>query len=459
MKVLKFGGTSVGTAESLRNVEKIILGNTEPIVVVVSALGGLTDKLLATAAKAASGDESYKADVESIRQRHYDIVEAVVKDPERKRDCLEKITPLLDELERTYMGVNLLQYLNTPISDKIVSFGERISSIIVAAMIPTSTHLDSLEIFKTENRFGKNIVVNALTIANIREAAHPEAGKPIIAGGFISKDLNSGAITNLGRGGSDFTAALFAAALDADVLEIWTDVDGFLTSDPRIIPEARLIPEMSFVESLELCTFGAKVVYPPTIYPVFQKNIPIKILNTHNPEAPGTMIKDFDNKLLKNCSHVRGLSALKDVHLIQIKTGDEAVNNTVSSRIFNALALNGINVFLTVKLDEHDGFTIALRKDECEAALTLIRKEFAPEISAGKISAVDCIEGLTMIALVGENILGHGEISPRIIHTLQREEIPTLAVSEGASRTTVTITVPEAHTNRSLQLIHSLFYS
>lgn len=457
MKVLKFGGTSVGTVESLNNVKKIVENLSEPAVVVVSALGGLTDKLIQTAEKAARADDTYKDDFDGICRRHENIIQNVVSN-EPREDCLRKVSELLDELGRLYEGVRLIGDLPEKTLDNIVSFGERMSSIIVNAMIPASTYVNSLDIVRTEKWFGKNIADTKLTNENILSHIHPEENHPVIAGGFIAADRDSGEITNLGRGGSDFTAALIAAALDADILEIWTDVDGFMTSDPRIIPDARIIPIMSFVESMELCSFGAKVIYPPTIYPVFHKNIPIKILNTFNPDAPGTLIKEFNHKELSPYGRVRGLSALKSTAIVKISGPITQNVAAISSRTFNTLAKRGISVFLVSPTEDAESFSFALREADAENALSLLKTEFAPEISSGSIENIDLVKNLSIVAVVGEDILSQGSISPRVINTLERASISPVAVSEGASKTTVTFAVPEESTNITLQLIHSLFF-
>lgn len=457
MKVLKFGGTSVGTVESLSNVKQIVESLSEPAVIVVSALGGLTDKLIATAQKAAKSDKSYEEDVAAIRQRHLDIIEGVVG-PDIREECREAVSPLLDELKKLYDGLCLIGDLPDKTLDLIVSFGERLSSIIVNRMIPSSSHFDSLKLIKTEKWYGKNIADSKLTEENIKSNIHPEKDKPVIIGGFIATDRDCGEVTNLGRGGSDFTAALVAAALNADELEIWTDVDGFMTSDPRIIPDARIIPMMSFVESMELCSYGAKVIYPPTIYPVFHKNIPIKILNTFNPEAPGTLIKDFHQKELAGHGKVRGISALKNTAIIKIKGSLVQNIAAVSSRSFNKLAAQGISVYLISPADDSDCFAFALGNADVDAAISLIKNEFAPEISSGLITDVESVAGLTLVAIVGEEILSAGYISPRISNTLQRASIAPVGISEGASRTTVTFAVDEGVTNQALQLVHSLFF-
>ncbi|MDE5712041.1 MAG: aspartate kinase, partial [Muribaculaceae bacterium] len=313
MKVLKFGGTSVGSVESLRNVKSIVESIDDHAVVIVSALGGLTDQLIATAKSAAANDLSYLDSMKAITARHINIIENVVA-KDLQKEVNDKVSALLSDLERLYAGVYLIRHLPQMTLDIIVSFGERLSSIIVAAMIDGGSHHDSLGFIKTEKWYEKNIADQKLTTELIRK----EFSRPFkyaIVPGFISTDIKTGDITNLGRGGSDFTAALVAAALNAEVLEIWTDVDGFLSADPRIVPDAILIPHMSFIESMELCSYGAKVIYPPTIYPVFHKNIPIKILNTFNPSAKGTLITDSQND---GDLKVKGISAIRDTSLFHI---------------------------------------------------------------------------------------------------------------------------------------------
>lgn len=457
MKVLKFGGTSVGTTESLLNVKQIVENIEEPAVIVVSALGGLTDKLISTARKAAGRDDSYKDDVQAIKERHRGIIKDVVPDAKRN-DCSIEVESLLEELKSLFDGLNLIGDLPEKTLDAIVSYGERISSVIVSSMIEDARHLNSLEIIKTEKWFGNNIAENKLTTDNIVKKFSPKEKRPIIVGGFISTDKDTGEITNLGRGGSDFTAALVAAALDAEVLEIWTDVDGFMTSDPRIVQEARIIPEMSFVESMELCTYGAKVIYPPTIYPVFHKNIPIKILNTFNPQAPGTLIKDYTRKESGDWNPVRGISALRGMGLISIK--GEAVRNLalINTRTFNALAKRGIGVRLVSHNEESRVFSFAIISSEIDHALRLLEEEFAPEIIRREIDSIVADKNLAIIAIVGDNIRTLGRILPRITNTLQRSSIDVKAESEGASSTTVNIAVEEKDTEEALCLIHSLFF-
>lgn len=457
MKVLKFGGTSVGTAESLANVKKIVEGIEGPSVTIVSALGGLTDKLIATARLASAGDCRYLDEMKAIRERHIRIIDSVVA-KERSEQTQQVVGELLDGLARLYDGIALIGDLPEKTLDIAVSYGERMSSHIVASMIEGATRHDSLEFIKTEKWFNRNIAdANLTRDLIIREFSDKEIGRAIVPG-FISTDRDSGEITNLGRGGSDFTAALVAAALNAEVLEIWTDVNGFMTADPRIIPEAKVIPDMSFVESMELCSYGAKVIYPPTIYPVFHKNIPIRILNTFCPEAPGTFISDNEAGGREN-GGVTGISAIRNTRLMTLRgevTGNVAAVNT---RTFNAMARNGVSVLLVSQPDNERGFSFALADPDAEKARKAIMEEFAPEFADGSLEALEELHNLSTIAVVGNNLRSHRGLAPRISNTLLRDGMDVAATCEGTSATTVTLMVGREDTDRAMQLIHSLFFS
>lgn len=455
MKVLKFGGTSVGTASSLRNVKNIIEGNNEPVMVIVSALGGLTDKLIATSSMAASGNDGYIEEVASIRKRHHDIVEEVIA-ADRKEKVLSLIDPMLDELENIYHGISLIHDVPEKTLCLVVSFGERISSVIVANMIEEAEHHNSLNYVKTEKWFNKNIADRKLTDRLIRKEFEKPLQRTVVMGGFISTDRDSGEITNLGRGGSDYTAALVAAALDADILEIWTDVDGFLTADPRIIADARIIDAMSFIESMELCSYGAKVIYPPTIYPVFHKNIPIKILNTFNPQAPGTLITDTPagGKVV-----VRGISALKSTSMVTV-SGKLVENFTeINSRAFNSLARKGINVFLVVEPDVKDVFSFIIQASDGENAVRILEEEFAPEIHSGVVDEVKLSADKSIIAVVGEGIKSRAGIAGEIMRRLSDNSVNVSASSEKASETTLGFVVDAADVDKSLRLVHEVCFS
>lgn len=464
MIVLKFGGTSVGTPESLVNVKKIVLSLDKEAIVVVSALGGLTDRLIATANLAAAGNAQYRKEWQAMADRHLNIIDAVIDSDEKRQHALDTVNPLLNELRRLYDGISLIEYLPAQTLDRIVSLGERMSSVIVADMIPGASHANSLDIIKTEKWFDKNIASTNLTTELIREHLANQP-KPVVMGGFISTDKDSGRITNLGRGGSDYTAALVAAALDAEELQIWTDVDGFMTCDPRIVADARVINEMSFVESMDLCTFGAKVIYPPTIYPVFHKNIPIRILNTHNPSAPGTQITDHTRQgapgrhaiPAENSERatITGLSALKGQSLITLRGRMAYDTAEISSRSLNALAKKGISPHQQNNAGLHNTFSLAVASADTETALALLRDEFAPELNNRELEEISAIENLAILAAVGDNISKIPSISVRIIDILEKNNIILHAYSDKASETALTFVINEEQVPAALQALHS----
>lgn len=453
MKVLKFGGTSVGTVNSLLNVKKIVESIEQPAVIVVSALGGLTDKLIETAGLAATGNPQWKEEMKNIEQRHYDIIENVIEE-NRREDIAEAISILLDELKRNYQGIELIADLPERTLNVVVSFGERMSSVIVAAMIKGGKRYNSLNFIKSEKWFGKNIADFTLTESLIKKEFEKPFNKAIVPG-FISTDKDTEEITNLGRGGSDFTAALIAASLDAESLEIWTDVDGFMTADPRIVKEALVVPHMTFVESMELCTYGAKVIYPPTIYPVFHKNIPIKILNTFNPSAAGTLITD---QHLPEDFKIKGVSALKNNALIILKKKIKDKDIELSGRSLNVLSKNGIRILPVNFSDETNIYAFSVADNELNKTLKLIKEEFAPEISEGSLSEPQDITNLTAIAVVGRNMKEQDRLPERIRYTLRRGGIEIIASSFGNSDTTLIYLIAQNDEKDSLKLTHSLLF-
>lgn len=453
MKVLKFGGTSVGTTDSLLNVKSIVEDVGAPVIVVVSALGGITDKLIATANLAAEGNPEYIANVEAISIRHHNVIEGVVDEPLRQ-EVATQVDMLLAELRRYYDGIFLLRDLPARILNIIVSFGERMSSLIVTAMINGAVRHDSLNFVKTEKWFSKDIADQNLTSDLI---LHEFQGLDHIAicPGFISTDKNTGEITNLGRGGSDFTAALIAAAVDADMLEIWTDVDGFMTADPRIIKEAVVVPHMTFIESMELCSYGAKVIYPPTIYPVFHKNIPIKILNTFHPEVPGTLITDSAEP---EDIRIKGVSAIKGTSLFSL-AGETASNApSIMSRSFNAMARKGIKVYLVSQPTDSGEFSFSVAGTEADMASMQLATEFAPELAVGKLKSPGRLDNLATIAIVGADMKNERHLGARIRNSLERRGIKVVAYSDGVSDTTKLFVVDLQRLEESMELIHSLIF-
>lgn len=455
MKVLKFGGTSVGTVESLNNVKKIVETIQGKAVVVVSALGGLTDKLISTARMAADGNPGWKEEFDGIIERHLKIIKSVV--PDEKRERVEiKVSDQLERLKKIYEGVFLLRSLPESALDSIVSYGERMSSVIVAAMVKGGKRYFSPDFIKTGKWYGKNIAERKLTEALIKETfASMEEDEKAIVTGFISQDNTTGEITNLGRGGSDYTGALIAAALGAEVLEIWTDVDGFMTSDPRVVKDALIIDHLSFTESMELCTFGAKVIYPPTIHPVFHGNIPIKILNTFNPTAPGTLITE---KSVREDFDVKGVSPLKDISLVSISIKNPVEVPDILRRTMNILSENVARLIPVSNHESESEIKVAISSVDGNVSIEQLKKEFAPEIVSAKICEPVLKDKKTAIAVVGKNMRSRERLAARISHTLQRNGIEVEAYS-AESNTTLIYIVDEDKGMDSLRIIHSLIFT
>ena len=454
MKVLKFGGSSVGYVNSILSVKKIVEAVEEPVIVVVSALGGITDKLIHTSEMAANGDASYEKEYREIVNRHIEMVYTVIPAGDARSALLDQVNELLSELKNIFQGIYLIRDLSAKTSATIVSYGERLSSIIVATLIEDAVWYDSRTFIKTEKKHSRHILDSDLT-AQLVKATFSELPKVALVPGFISSDKNSGEVTNLGRGGSDYTASIIAAALQADVLEIWTDVDGFMTADPRVISNAYVINELSYVEAMELCNFGAKVVYPPTIYPACHNNIPILIKNTFNPDAPGTII---EQTIKEESKAIKGISSINDTSLITV-TGLGMVGVIgVNYRIFKALAKNGISVFMVSQASSENSTSIGVRNQDAELACEVLNEEFAKEIEMGEISPVCAEKNLATVAIVGENMKKTPGIAGKLFGTLGRNGISVIACAQGASETNISFVVEEKYLRKTLNVIHDSFF-
>lgn len=454
MKVMKFGGTSVGSVDSILSVKRIVEAQQEPVIVVVSALGGITDQLIRTGKMAVEGDPLYQKSFWEIAQRHEDMINAVIEDGKVRRALLAIVHDLLEELRSIYQGVYLIHDLSPKTQAAIVSYGERISSRIVAALVKDAEWYDSRSFIKTEVKGGKNCLATELTNRLVKDNWQT-IPKVSLVGGFISSDAESGEVTNLGRGGSDYTASIIAAVLDASVLEIWTDVDGFMTADPRVISTAYVIPELSYVEAMELCNFGAKVVYPPTIYPVCVKHIPILIKNTFNPEAPGSIIKDevkTDSRIIKGISSIKGTSLITVAGLSMV--GVIGVNR----RIFTCLADNGISVFLVSQASSENSTSIGVRDEDAEEACRVLNAEFAKEIEDGAMFPMRAEQGLATVAIVGENMKHTPGIAGKLFNALGRSGISVIACAQGASETNISFVISATHLRKALNVIHDSFF-
>lgn len=455
MKVLKFGGTSVGSANSILNLKNIVESQDFPVVVVVSALGGVTDLLIKTAKTASEGNEAYKDMFQSIVRRHHDMINDVITDG--REDLLLETDALLAELSSIYHGVYLIRDLSPKTQATIVSYGERLSSRIVARLITDAELHDSRTFIKTERKHGRSLLDSELTRRLVVEEFGPKTlyGKIHIVPGFISSDRDSGEVTNLGRGGSDYTASIIAAALGAEALEIWTDVDGFMTADPRVIPTAYTINALSYVEAMELCNFGAKVIYPPTIYPVCVNNIPIYVKNTFNPLLPGTVIR---NEIEDDRKPIKGISSISGTSLITV-TGLSMVGVIgVNCRIFTALADNGISVFMVSQASSENSTSIGVRDEDAAAAVEVLDNEFAKEIEEGAMFPMHVESGLATVAIVGENMKHTPGIAGKLFGTLGRSGISVIACAQGASETNISFVVHGDYLRKSLNVIHDSFF-
>jgi aspartokinase/homoserine dehydrogenase 1 len=455
MKVLKFGGTSVGSVAGIRNLDQIAQGCDKPVVVVVSALGGVTDMLISTAVTATRGDEAYREGMAKLTIRHHDIIDEVISD--RPEELKSQINRLLDELASIYHGLFLIRDLSPKTMALIVSYGERLSSLIVNRLVEGSVLHDSREFIKTEVKHHRNVLATELTNELVKAEFSGEKyeGHIHIVPGFISSDALTGEITNLGRGGSDYTASIIAAALDAEALEIWTDVDGFMTADPRVIPTAYTINSLSYVEAMELCNFGAKVVYPPTIYPVCVKNIPIFVKNTFHPEAAGSVIRNIiedDRKPIKGISSISGTSLITVAGLSMV--GVIGVNR----RIFTALADQGISVFMVSQASSENSTSVGVRDEDAAEAVEVLNNEFAKEIATGAMYPMHVESGLATVAIVGENMKHTPGIAGKLFGALGRSGISVIACAQGASETNISFVVDGKSLRKSLNVLHDSFF-
>ncbi|MDY2771933.1 MAG: bifunctional aspartate kinase/homoserine dehydrogenase I [Prevotella sp.] len=456
MKVLKFGGTSVGSVESILSLKAIVEkeAQKQPIIVVVSALGGITDKLIATSLLAQKGDEAWKDEFQAMVERHHKMIDTIITDPRKREQLFNIVDSLFEQLRSIYFGVYLRHDLSKKTQDAIVSYGERLSSNIVATLVQGAKWYDSREFIKTVRKNHKNTLDSELTNRLVRRT-FSDLQRISLVPGFISKDRDTDEITNLGRGGSDYTAAIIAAALDAEILEIWTDVDGFMTADPRVIKTAYTIKELSYIEAMELCNFGAKVVYPPTIYPVCVKNIPIRVKNTFNPDGEGSIIKQ---KVANNDKPIKGISSINGTTLITVAGLSMVGVIGVNRRIFTALADNGISVFMVSQASSENSTSIGVRDQDAAEAVDVLNGEFAKEIETGAMYPMHAENGLATIAVVGENMKNTPGIAGKLFGTLGRAGISMIACAQGAPQTNISFVVKSEHLRKALNAIHDSFF-
>lgn len=453
MKVLKFGGTSVGSWENILKVKDIVLSQNEQVVVVVSALSGVTDKLIAMAKSAEKGDSTCFDIFDEIKQKHQTVYDNLFKSSQKEEVEL-KTAILFDELLTLVKGVYMLKELTNKSFENISSFGERISSLVISYAISESNLFDSKQYIKTDLVFGRNQVDSELTYSNL-QAIKNSLGKISIFPGFISSNKQNES-TTLGRGGSDYTAAILAAAFDASLLEIWTDVDGFMTADPRVIRHAHCIDKLTYSEAMELSHFGAKVIYPPTILPVFKKGIPILIKNTFNTQAVGTLISSEPDRSTSRV--IKGISSISNVSLLTIQGIGMVGVTGISMRLFKSLATKDINVILISQASSENSISIVIETAVTETAVTAIEAEFANEIKLNLINKMSVEPEMAVMAIVGENMKNSTGISGKLFNSLGTNGINISAIAQGASELNISFVVKERELKKALNVLHDSFF-
>ncbi len=451
---MKFGGTSVGSAKSILGVKKIIESEKEPVIVVVSALGGITDQLINTSKLAVQGNYAYEKEYNDIVTRHIEVVEGLIADSEERNKLLKEIFVLLDELGNIFKGVLLIGDLSSKTYDIIVSYGERLSSLIISEVIEDSCLFDSREFIKTEKQFDKHIVNFEIT-NQLVEKQFKLLNKISIVPGFIASNLVTGEVSNLGRGGSDYTASIIAASLNASILEVWTDVDGFMTADPKVISSAYVIDELSYIEAMELSNFGAKVIYPPTIFPVYHKNIPIRIKNSFNPKAAGTLIT---KEKVTEGKAIKGISSIDDTCLITVQGLGMVGVIGVNYRIFKALSKVGISVYMVSQASSENTTSFAVKHADADLAVQVLREEFSHEMIQGEINDIKSEKELATVAIVGENMKRTPGIAGKLFGTLGRSGISVIACAQGASETNISFVIKSKYLRKALNSIHDSFF-
>jgi aspartokinase/homoserine dehydrogenase 1 len=459
MKVLKFGGTSVGSAEAMKAVADILLQNKKEkkqFSVVFSAMSGITNLLIETGKKASVSDISYKETLKSIEQKHITTVKSLI-DVKVQSRAVAYIKNLINELEDLLHGVFLLKELSPRTHDLMVSFGERLSTYIMMELISQSglscEMLDARTLVKTDDNFGYAKVDFKTTDKNIRAYFKDKKATQIITGFIASTE--KGETTTLGRGGSDYTAAIFGAALDAEIIEIWTDVDGMMTADPRKVKQAFTLPSISYVEAMEISHFGAKVIYPPTLQPVFNKKIPIAIRNTFNPAFKGTLISE---KTTNDSFMIKGVSSIENISLLTLQgSGLQGVTG-VSARLFSSLARQKTNVILITQASSEYSICFAIDAKETKKAKEAIEEEFSVEISSKKIDKVVVKENLSIVAIVGDNMKNTPGISGKMFSTLGKNNVNVIAIAQGSSELNLSVVIEQINISKALNALHESFF-
>ncbi len=443
----------MGSPELIRTIRVIIESQEKGSAVVVSAFGGITDQIIDTARKAASRDKAYQSGLISIRDRHTEAVRNLMQG-KKQETVLEEVESMLTDFQEILHGVYQLQDLSEKTLDYLLSFGERLSATIIARLASNTTYLDSRQLIHTDSRFGNAMVQFEVTNRQIKEH-FGRLNEVAVLPGFIGSD-DHGRITTLGRGGSDYTAAIVAAAVHADVLEIWTDVDGFMTADPRIVPEAYPVDCMSYEEAMELSHFGAKVIYTPTLTPAYKEGVPIRVKNTFNPEITGTLIsKDagcMEDELIK------GISSIDDISLITVKGAGMVGKTGTSARVFSSLARHEVNVVMITQASSEMTISFAVSPQDAPTAVKALEEEFEMEMVHRREMEIEEIRELSVIAIVGEGMRHTPGISAILFKSLGRNGISVIATAQGSSELNISVVIARNSLRKALNVIHEGFF-
>lgn len=460
MKVLKFGGTSVGTVESLKAVLSIVKKSydaKEKPLVVLSAMSGVTNLLTQLAEDAAEG-KSFSDGLKSLEDKHFTVVKELLA-VKYQNPVFTKLKLFFNEIEDLLQGISALKELSNQSKDLILSYGERCSNYMVSKVmeqyIPESLFVDASHYVKTDSNFGNAHLNEMLTEQLVKSLYITHGDKLLFVTGFIGSNEN-GRITTLGRGGSDYTAAIFGSILDATAIEIWTDVNGMLTADPRIVKKAFSLPVLSYTEAMELSYFGAKVIYPPTMIPAFLKKIPIVIRNTFEPDFSGTVIQ-FDSG--KTALPIKGISSISDISVINLSGSGMIGKSGFSGRLFTLLAREQINVVLITQSSSEHSITFAVNPSDAKRAIQLIEVEFELEIQANKLVVPAIEENLSVLAIVGENMKKTPGMSGRLFAALGRNGINVRAIAQGSSEYNISVIIGKEDLAKALNAVHDAFFA
>jgi len=459
MNILKFGGTSVGSSEGIRTLINILKETDKEAypVVVLSAMHGVTNLLQAVAEKAKVAEE-YTAELKEIEEKHFEVVRKLLP-ASAQNPVFTKLKIYFNELEDILSSVYNLRELSPQTKDLILSFGERCSTFMISHIakqdFPDAVPVDGSELIKTDNNFGQAKVDTDLTNMLIQDYYQANKGKLLFVTGFIASN-NEGRITTLGRGGSDYTAAIWGSALNAEQIEIWTDVDGMLTADPRIVEKAFSLPELSYTEAMELSYFGAKVIYPPTMIPAFLKKIPIVIRNTFNTAFEGTYIR---HGVHKSELPIKGISSIDEISVLNLSGSGMVGKAGFSGRLFSLLSREQINVVLITQSSSEHSITFAVKPADALKALALISKEFELELEAKKLEYPQVENGLAVLAIVGENMKHTPGMSGKLFHALGRNGVNVRAIAQGSSEYNISVILSKSDLSKAVNAVHDAFFA